>query len=374
MSYNRVEIDLGALAANYRLLNARLLPGCGLLAMVKSEAYGHGLVRCALALQEEGCRAFGVAEVEEGARLRQAGIAGRIIVTLGPAPDDDPGEILRHHLEPVLVDVAQAVRLSAVAEDAGRVIPIHAKIDVGMGRFGELPVEAAAFVARAASLPGLNLVGLMSHFPGADSPDPDPTHREFDRYLRLVERILPELSHRPLLHIANSAALFRHRQCHCDMVRPGIALYGCSPFGQQANEAAVGLRPVMAVKTSVVQVKAVPAGWGISYGHRFVTDRPSRMAVLPIGYDDGLLRRLTGRAQVLIRGGRVPLVGTICMNACVADVTDLAEVRAGDEVVVLGSQGQETISADEIALWSETISYEILCLFGSRNRRVYLDG
>ncbi len=174
-----------------------------------------------------------------------------------------------------------------------------------------------------------------------------------------------------LLHIANSAALCRSCDTHLQMVRPGIALYGCYPYSDPELRQKLDLRPVMSFKSSVVQVKEVPAGSGISYGHTFVTRADSRLAVLPVGYDDGYLRRLSNRGQVLIRGRRVPVVGNVCMNACIVDVTGLEAVAAGEEVVLLGRQGDDCIYADEIAGWMETISYEVLCLFGGMNRRVY---
>ncbi len=364
MSFNRVEIDLAALAANFQLLASRLPATTRQLVMVKSEAYGHGLERSALALARAGATAFGVAELEEGVRLRRAGITGEILVALGLSPDDDPADVLRHDVQVVVCGAEDIDRLRPLAGSGGAPA-VHLKVDVGMGRLGCLPAQAPGLVdmVRAA---GLRLAGLMAHFPLADE-DVGATREHLQRFLSLVARLRPALPAGCRLHIANSAAMLRGLGTELDWVRPGIALYGAGPAGL----APAGLRPVMAMKSSVVQVKEVPAGSGVSYGHTFVTRRRSRIAVLPVGYDDGYLRRLSGRAWVLIRGRRCPVVGTICMNACMADVTGLPEVTAGDEVVLLGRQGDEEIAAEEIARWSDTISYEILCLFGSRNRRVF---
>jgi alanine racemase len=186
---------------------------------------------------------------------------------------------------------------------------------------------------------------------------------------------LQQQAGRPLAHIANSAALANNYGTHLDMVRPGISLYGCYPEGLDTDSSPLRLRPVMGFKTRVLQIKEVEAGYGISYGHIFVTKRKSRIAVLPVGYDDGYLRRLSNRAEVLIHGQRAPVCGRVCMNACMVDITDLTgtdSVRAGDEVVLLGRQQEEEITAEQVAEWLETITYEVFCLFGGKNKRVYL--
>ncbi|MDH5299635.1 MAG: alanine racemase [Desulfobulbaceae bacterium] len=367
-SLNRVEIDLAALRHNHQLIRARLAPGVAVMAMVKAEAYGHGLERTALTLAGCGVGAFGVAEVEEGVRLRQAGVAGEIVILLGVRPDSF-AEVVAHRLTPVVFDLTAIEQLSALAVASAIRLDVHLKVDTGMGRFGIMPDEVERFVTVLASLPGLRLAGLLSHLPMADN-DGHVTDEQCQRFQALLGRLGVSPGSGRLRHIANSAALFRGSATHLDMVRPGITLYGCSPV---SGDDSLPLRPVMRFLTGVVQVKEVPAGYGVSYGHTFVTDRPSRLAILPVGYDDGYLRRLSNRASVLIRGQRVPLRGNVCMNACVADVTDLPEVAVGDEVVLMGSQGDEVITADQVARWLETINYEVLCLFGNRNRRVYVD-
>ncbi len=364
MPFNRVEIDLRALAANFRLLASSLPAATRPLVMVKSEAYGHGLERSALALARAGAAAFGVAEVEEGVRLRLAGITGEILVTLGLAVDDDVADLLRHDLQVVVCSAEDIARLRPLARN-GRPPAVHLKVDVGMGRLGCLPGQLPDLVDMAQDA-GLRLAGVMAHFPLADE-DVEATREHLHRFLALAARLRPRLPAGCRLHIANSAAMLRGLGADLDWVRPGIALYGAGPPGL----APAGLRPVMAMKSSVVQVKELAAGSGVSYGHTFVTGRRSRIAVLPVGYDDGYLRRLSNKAWVLIRGRRCPVVGTICMNACMADVTGVPGVAAGDEVVLLGRQGGEEIRAEEVARWSGTIAYEVLCLFGSRNQRVF---
>lgn len=365
-SLNRVEIDLAALRYNYRILQQRAGEGVEVLAMVKADAYGHGLVPVARTLASAGARIFGVAEVEEGASLRQAGLEGEIIVLLGTPAEWLP-EVIAHQLSPVVFEMGLLGELSRQAVQAGTRVDVHVKVDVGMGRLGLLPNELPEFLAKMARLPGVRLAGVSSHLPMADRPQAAATREQCRRFQEIAANVRQDIRE-PRLHLANSAALLNLPEARFDMVRPGISLYGGQATGVAEDEE---FQPVMSFKSRVLQVKEVPAGTGLSYGHTFVTSRPSRLAILPVGYDDGWLRRLSNRSEVLIRGQRVPLRGTICMNACVADVTDLPEARVGDEVVLLGRQGREAITAGEIAGGLETIDYEVLCLIGGRNARVY---
>jgi alanine racemase len=372
---NRIEIDLGALRGNYLELQQRVGNGIEVMAMVKADAYGHGLLPAARALAEVGARTFGVAEVEEGIILRQGGLEGEIVLLLG-ASGESFSEVLEYRLSPVIFDLAALEELSRSAERAGIRAGVHLKVDVGMGRVGIMPAELPLFLERMAILPGVRLAGVSGHLPMADRPHDPRTGLHCHDFASIIGNLRTEwgsLSGElapPRIHFANSAAMLFMPHTHFDMVRPGIALYGYHPGGEITGTGPV-LKPVMSFKSRVLQLKEVPAGYGLSYGHTFVTERASRLAILPVGYDDGYLRRLSNRAVVLIRGQRVPLRGTICMNACVADVTELPEVQVGDEVVLLGRQGRERISAHEIAGWLETIHYEVLCLFGSRNARSY---
>ncbi|MDA8163656.1 MAG: alanine racemase [Desulfobacteraceae bacterium] len=365
-SLNRVEIDLGALRHNYRALQEQAGKGAEVLAMVKADAYGHGLVPVARTLAAAGARTFGVAEIEEGIALRQAGLEGEVIVLLG-APADRLDEVIVHRLSPVVFDLEMLAELSRRAVLAETRVDVHLKVDVGMGRLGILPPELPHFLDSLSRLPGVRLAGVSSHLPMADRPQAAVTREQCRLFMEIAARVR-QASPEARFHLANSAAHLNLPETRLDMVRPGIALYGGQPGGPTAG----GFRPVMSFRSRIQQVKEVPAGTGLSYGHTFVTSRPSRVAVLPVGYDDGLLRRLSNRAAVLIGGRRVPLRGNICMNACMADVTDLPAVRPGDEVVLLGRQGGEAITAGEIAGWLETIDYEVLCLVGGLNARLYV--
>ncbi len=370
-SMNRVEIDLAALRSNCRALQEELREDVTrLLAVVKSDAYGHGMLPVARCLQDEGVHSFGVAEVHEGVLLRQAGISGDIIVFLG-ADEDCLAQVVRHNLQPVFFDSRQLAEISAFATAADARIGVHLKVDTGMGRLGILPDEVAGYLRQVEKASGVYLAGIMSHFPMADEPPVQPSVKQDALFKDIAAQSFHAGENRPLAHIANSAAMLRFPDMQMDMVRPGISLYGCNPLDSTLFCRAE-LAPVMSFKTKVIQVKDVPAGFPVSYGHTFTTSRPSRLAVLPVGYHNGYLRVMSNRSQVLIRGQRAPQRGRVCMNATVVDVTDIAGVEPGDEAVLMGRQGRDEISAGEVAGWMDTIHYEVLCLFGNSNRRVYI--
>jgi alanine racemase len=372
-SYNKVSIDLKALCANFKAIQGAVGPGAQVLAMVKSDAYGHGLIQAAQALATVGASSFGVAELAEGIALRESGIPGTVLIFLGT---EDAEALIAHHLTPVVFELSNLERLAAQAAQRQVSIGVHLKIDVGMGRFGILPAEVPIFTAAIQRLPGVHLAGILSHFPQADQ-DAGMTGQQNQVFARLQDDIAPPdgLGQRVVAHIANSAAIMSCPASYHNLVRPGIALYGCYPAATPTCQLPLDLAPVMSFQTLILQVKEVPTGYGVSYGHLYVTSRPARLAVLPVGYADGYLRSLTGKAQVLIHGQRAPVCGRICMNACVCDITDIPAAQVGDPVVLMGKQagpaGVAEISAAEIAGWMQTIHYEVLCLFGNSNPREY---
>ena len=377
LSFNRVEIDIDALQHNFKSIQLTVGQQVRVMAVVKSDAYGHGLVACAQAIYLAGGRTFGVAEVWEGVTLRRAGLQGEIVVLLGGSPESYD-EIIKHKLTPVVYDVEFITGLSNAAAGKDTDVRVHLKVDVGMGRLGVLPAEVESYVSLIRHLPGISLSGLLSHFPVADELESAEKTREQLLYFRSVlARLKTNEAGSVVAHIANSAALMYFPDTRLDMIRPGISLYGYYPDASPARAKTAApmlqLQPVMSFKTRVVQIKELDAGCGISYGHTFVTRRKSRIAVLPVGYADGYLRKLSNRAEVLIGGRRAPVCGRVCMNATMVDITDLPSAHTGDEVVLLGRQGDAVITADEIAKWMETISYEVLCLFGTFNERVYLN-
>lgn len=341
-----------------------------IMAMVKADAYGHGMMQTAVRFAGAGCDCFGVAEIEEGIALRRAGIQGQIFILLGFQPLQEQ-LFFDYELTPVICTYQALELLSQAAVRNDKEIALHLKIDCGMGRLGIMPSELQDFLARLERSPKVSLAGIMSHFPMADDTESTQTLAMYQQYKQVC---LQAGRQAPVLcHIANSgAALYFPKTC-CDMVRLGISLYGYYPDGAKGAQLAKEnkLAPAMSFSTQVVQIKTVPAATGISYGHTFITAKETKIAVLPVGYADGFLRSLSNRAQVLIKGQRARIIGRICMNLCMADISEIPGVETGDPVVILGSQGAETITADDIAQWMGTISYEVLCLFGNNNNRNY---
>lgn len=342
------------------------------MAMVKADAYGHGMVMAAKAFSRSGCCSFGVAELREAVILREAGIQGDIYVTIGFAAVDAQ-LFLHYQLTPVIYNYAAAQALSREAVARKQEIGIHIKVDSGMSRLGVFPADIPAFADAVGGLPNIKVIGLMSHFPEADNPSATSTTDNFARFAEACRTLQGRSA--TLCHIANSAAVLNFPDTCCDMVRAGIALYGYHPAGQDKSGVDDGseLIPAMSFTSKILQVKTVPAGTGVSYGYTFHTRQVTRLAVLPVGYEDGYSRLLSNRAVVLVDGLSVPVVGRVCMNMCMIDVTDAGEVAAGDEVVLLGRQGKKSITADDIAQHMGSISYEVLCLLGNNNQRHYIE-
>lgn len=367
-SSNRITVDTAALSHNYRLIRSTLPEGVKLLAMVKGDGYGHGMIEAARAFARAGCTIFGVAELCEGVRLRQAGITGEIFIMVG-FPREDAEVFFECNLTPVVFAEADIELLSRLAVERKRVIELHLKVDTGMGRLGVEPEEVPQLIQRIDTLDGVRLGGIVSHFSQADDPSSSQTAQAFALFNQTCKTVGQRLEFDR--HIANSGAVLNFPETLCEMGRAGIALYGYSPAGQPLATGIGGefLRPAMRFSTRVMMVKTVGAGRGISYGHTYVTTRTTRLAVLPVGYEDGYPRCLSSKGEVLIRGCRAPIVGRVCMNLCMVDITEIDGVEPGDEAVLLGEQGAECITADDIAEKAGTISYEILCMLGNNNER-----
>ena len=369
-SANRITIDVRALRHNYRLISASVPDAVEVMAMVKGDGYGHGMIEAARAFAAAGCRVFGVAELCEGVRLRRSGIEGDIYVMVGFLPEQVE-VYFSHDLIPVVYSRQIIELVSAAAVRLNRSIGLHLKIDTGMGRLGVLPDEIETFATLIEKLPNVHLAGVLSHFAEADNAQSPETEKAFAAFTAACDRLAGRFS--GLRHIANSGAVLNFPETLGNMVRAGIALYGYSPDGSREG-ALVGseyLRPAMRYATRIAMVKTVPAGTGISYGHTYVTTRSTRLAALPVGYEDGYPRALSNKGEVLIHGHKVPIRGRICMNLCMADITDLEGVKEGDEAVLMGEQGGAVITADDIAAKIGTISYEIVCMLGSNNQRSY---
>jgi alanine racemase len=365
----RVEIDLSAIQANVGLA-VRLAGMAKIMAVVKADAYGHGAVPVARAALSAGAAWLGVAIPEEGTQLRQAGLSCPILV-LGPISPDQAHLSAEQNLDQCVSDPGQIESLNRAGQACGRAVAVHLKIDTGMGRVGIPPAEAERVATRIDASSHLRLAGLMTHLAEADSKDPGFTAEQVARFRAVADAIGATLGVRPLLHAANSAGVLYHPDARLDLVRPGIMLYGCPPRRTPQPEDPP-LRPPLRFRTAVSQAKTVLAGTSLSYGRTFITERPTRVATLPVGYADGLWRSLSNAGVVLIRGRRVPIVGRVCMDMTLVDVTDLPAIGPGEEAVLIGRQGGAAITADEVAGQLGTISYEVLCRIGPRVPRVYL--
>ena len=361
----RAEIDLDALAHNLRVVRERA-PASKVLAVVKADAYGHGLEAVARRLADEGIDGFGVALVEEGLMLRQRGVTVPILVLNG-IYDGAHAETLRAGLTPVIYDLDDVARFSKAAGIG--TADVHLKVDTGMTRLGVPDHELDAFLEGLEAFPNVRLSGLMTHLSSAED-DPDATREQLVRFEAAKARVLAR-GHRPrLIHAANSAATLFRGEARFDMVRAGVVLYGVMPGPTPDPE----LRPVMRVLTSVARVKTFPAGTAVGYGRSWTAARESRIATLAIGYGDGFPRSLSNRADVLIRGRRCPIVGRVSMDLTGVDVTDLPECVRGDEAVVLGHQGGARITAEELGERAGSISWEILTQISPRVPRVCVAG
>lgn len=361
------EINLGNVAHNVKAFR-RLIPlPTRLMAVVKAEGYGHGAVEVGRAALAAGADWLAVALVEEGIRLRQAGLAAPILV-LGYLPPDAMGAVIQYHLTPGLVDLASLEMLEDEARLQRKKVGVHLKIDTGMGRLGARGSAGLELVARVLKSSHLELEGVYTHFAAADTEDKSFTLTQLDKFKSIVETIKKEKP-QIIAHCANSAAGLEIPEAYLDMVRIGISLYGLYPSPEV--KPVIELRPVMSLHTNIAFVKEVPEGTPISYGCTYVTPRPSRIATLPLGYADGYMRLLSGKANVLIGGQRVPQVGRICMDYCMVDVTDLPDAGVGEPVVIFGSQGNQNISVDELAELIGTINYEIVCAVSARVPRYY---
>ncbi|MGB9662457.1 MAG: alanine racemase [Moorellaceae bacterium] len=364
------EVDLQAIAHNTQQLKRLLAPQAELMAIVKANAYGHGAVPVARTALDYGASWLGVASVEEALELRQNGIKAPILV-LGYFPLEEARTVIEADLSQTVFTLEQARALSRAARILDRPARLHLKVDTGMGRLGFLPQEAVAAARAIAQLPGIALEGVFTHFANADARDKTYTRQQLNIFNRIIAELEREGIQIPWKHAANSGALIDLPESHFNLVRAGISLYGHYP-SEEVDRGKLFLLPAMAFKTQVVLIKEVPAGTYISYGCTFCTPGPAKVATLPVGYADGYSRRLSNRAEVLVRGHRAPVVGRICMDYCMIDVTAIPDVEVGDEVVLFGRQGEACLPVEEVAGWLGTISYEVLCGVSHRVRRIYL--
>ncbi len=337
------------------------------MAVVKADGYGHGALPVARAALRAGATWLAVARAEEAFQLRQAGLSCPILL-LGHWPPEPLAELIAQEISLALWSGAQAEQAASVAGRVGRPARVHLKVDTGMGRLGVQAEEALPLVRRLAAMEGLTFEGLFTHFARADEADPRPTDEQERRLAGLLQALDAEGLRPPLVHAANSAASLTRPHDHFDLIRVGIAIYGLHPSAECPLPA--GFSPALYWKTQLSQVKVLPPGRGLSYGHEYVTTRQERIGTLPVGYADGF-RRTAGN-QVLVGGKVVPVVGRVCMDQCLVQLDAVPEARVGDEVVLIGEQGGARRTAEQVAACWGTINYEVTCAIGKRVPRVYL--
>lgn len=372
------EIDLDALSHNFQTVRAAANPQTEICCVVKADGYGHGAVRMAKELEMQGAGWFAVSNLEEALQLRQGGIS-RPVLVLGFTPAEEAAVLAREDISQCVYSGEYAQELSQYAQGAGIRVKIHAKIDTGMGRLGftfqDINRDEAAIgaVKTACTLPGLLPEGIFTHFAVSDEGRAGDsfTMRQFGCFKEMTEALGREGLRFSVRHCANSAAVFDYPLSHMDMVRAGVVLYGLMP--SQSLRSAPNLRPVLSLRSVVSHVKTILPGATLSYGRTFTAQQEMRVATVPVGYADGYSRRLEqGGAQVLIQGRRCPVLGRICMDQLMADVSALGEVPTGERVTLIGRDGAEEITAAELASWEGTINYEVVCALSKRVPRVYL--
>ncbi len=366
------EISLDNIAHNIREIRRITGKNAEIMGVVKADAYGHGVMEVAKTLLENGASRFAVSMLDEAIQLRRAGIEVPILI-LGYTDPRRANEIIENDVTQSVFshDLAQALSDEAVRQ--GKKVKIHIKIDTGMSRIGFLPgYSAVKNVVEISRLPNIIIEGLFTHFATADEKNREYTNTQFERFMSICCELQRIGIHIPVKHCANSAAIIEYPEMHLDMVRPGIILYGMYP-SDDVNKAKIDLKPAMTLKANVIMVKEVEKNTSISYGRIFTTVRTSKIATIPIGYADGFNRMLSNKGKVLINGEFAPVVGRVCMDQCMVDITDIgSNVEVGDEVVLIGAQGQNNITAEDVAQTIGMINYELVCIVGKRIPRAFV--
>ncbi len=363
-----VEIKLNNLIHNVKAIKALLSPQTAFMAVVKADAYGHGAKVIAHTVLEHGADWLAVATVTEGIELRQSGISSPILLLGAISSSEEVNKIAEWQLEPTIGDRSQAVAISEVLSELKTTLPVHLKIDTGMSRLGTPWQQGLEFVNFVTQLPYLQVASIYSHLATADDLDQITMLEQQQRFNSCITQLKNQQITLPCLHLANSAATIINKSAHYDLVRVGLALYGLYPA--EHLKSSIDLKPVLEVKARITQIKTLPAGTGVSYGHQYVSDRPITIAVVSIGYADGVVRNLSNKLQVIVQGRLVKQIGAITMDQLMIDVSELDDLQAGEIVTLIGQDGKQSISADDWATTLGTISWEILCGFKHRLPRV----
>ncbi len=368
-----VEISLSNLDHNIKAIKKKIGAGKEIIGVIKADAYGHGAVMCSKVLRSNGVKTFAVATLQEAIVLRQSGADEKIII-LGLTPDMYAEALIDYDLTPVICDIENAKAIDQAAKEHDTIVDALLVVDTGMGRIGYTIYEiekAISDLQEMDTLEHVNIYGIFSHMATADALDKSFAKKQEEAFQRFYDKFQEAGYDFEFKTLANSASIMELPSIHYDAVRPGIILYGCYP-SDEVDKNQIDLKPVMSVKANIVHLKEVPEGFSVGYGRKFIATRPSKIATIALGYADGYPRPFSENAQVLVGGKLCPIAGNICMDQCMIDVTDVEDVKAGDEVVIMGTQGDYTILADHIAKATGTINYEICCAFGQRLPKVYV--
>ncbi|NLC18685.1 MAG: alanine racemase [Clostridiales bacterium] len=373
--YYRVQarVNLSAIRHNLQEIRKSINSDTKLMVIIKADAYGHGAVPLAKAIGDSGyVDAYGVAIIEEAVELRNAGIKKPILI-LGYTPSQQYDLVVENDVSQTIFQYEMAKALSEEAVRQGKTAKVHIKLDTGMSRIGYPDKkESIEEIKRIVELKNLEVEGIFSHFARADERDKSCTYRQIERFNCFIEQLEKENIFIPIKHMSNTAGIMEFKEANYNMVRCGIATYGIYPSDEVSKDK-VRLIPAMELKTHVIYVKDVEAGVGISYGATYVTDKKRRIATIPVGYADGYSRNLSNTGKVIIHGQYAPIVGRICMDQFMVDVSDIPDVKQGDLVTLLGKDQDACISAEELAAWSHSFPYELVCTIGKRIPRVYID-
>ena len=367
-----VEINLNNLDFNIKNIKTKI-GDREMIGVIKADAYGHGSVKVAEVLRANGCKTFAIATIQEAITLREAGAKEEIIL-LGLAPDMYADTVVQYDITPVVCDSSNAAAINAAAKAADKTVHGLIAVDTGMGRIGYLADEAEAAaedIKKIQALENFKIKGLFSHMSTADALDKTFSRQQEEKFNKFYSILTSAGINIPMKTLANSASVMEIPSVYFDACRPGIILYGCYP-SDEVDTNKLAIKPVMSVKANIIHLKDVPEGFSVGYGRKFISERPSKIATLALGYADGYPRPYSQYAKVLVNGCVAPVAGNICMDQCMVDVTDVPDVKVGDEVIIMGSDGKNTISAEDIAKATGTISYEIVCAFGQRLPKVYV--
>ena len=367
------EINLTNLDYNIKRIREKVGPDREIIGVIKADAYGHGSIMCAKVLRENGVKTFAVATLQEAVTLRKAGTKEDIIM-LGLTPDLYADVIAEYDITPVVCDSANAKAISDAAEKMGKTVSGLIAIDTGMGRIGYLADEIETSIEdikRIEALSHFKIKGLFSHMSTADAADKTFSHEQEAKYNAFFQALVKSGINVPVRTLANSASIMELPSVYFEAVRPGIILYDCYP-SNEVDRNQLSIKPVMSVKANIVHVKNVPENFSVGYGRKYISEKPARIATIALGYADGYPRPYSSQAKVIVNGVVCPIAGNICMDQCMIDVSAVPDVKVGDEVIVMGSDGINSIPADDIAEATGTINYEICCAFGQRLPKVYV--